>query len=142
MTSSHAAHAGCALVFHHVGVACTDILHEQRHFESLGYVAEGEVFEDALQGIRGLFMAGQTPRIELLAPLGNDPGVLRDWLARGAKFYHLAYIVGDLADAIASLRTKRAKLVLGPVPAVAFGGRHVAFLMQPNQTLVELISAR
>ena len=142
MTISQATRSAPRLVFHHIGVACTDILDEQRHLESLGYAAEGEVFEDTLQGIRGLFMAGQTPRIELIAPLGHEPGVLRDWLARGVKFYHLAYTVRDLADAIASLRVQRAKLVLGPVPAVAFGGRHVAFLMQRNQMLVELISER
>jgi hypothetical protein len=31
--------------------------------------------------------------------------------------------------------------VVAPVPAVAFGGRLIAFVMMPNMLLVELIAA-
>ena len=127
--------------FHHVGVACTDIVAEARHFAVLGYVAEGKPFEDRGQGIRGVFMTGQTPRVELLQALDATPGgVLVPWLERDVKLYHLAYRVADLAASIGSLRAAGAKLVVAPAPAVAFGGRDIAFLMLPNRLLVELIS--
>ncbi|HEX6795837.1 MAG TPA: VOC family protein [Casimicrobiaceae bacterium] len=130
------------LAFHHVGVACTDIASETAHFATLGYVPEGESFEDRVQGIRGMFMAGQSPRVELLEPLrANAPGVLEPWLSQRIKLYHLAYVAPDLSDAIASLRSQRGKLVAPPVPAVAFGGRNIAFVMLPNRLLVELISS-
>ncbi len=128
-------------VFHHVGVACTDIAAEAGHLAMLGYVPEGDPFDDLVQGIRGVFMSGQLPRLELLQTLdARANGVLDPWLERDARLYHLAYRVADLAAAIASLRALRAKLVVAPVPAVAFGGRDIAFMMLPNRLLVELIS--
>ena len=134
--------AVAGLAFHHVGVACTDIAAEAAHFATLGYVAEGDSFEDAVQGIRGMFLAGQSPRVELLEPLRVDaPGVLTPWLAQRVKLYHLAYVAPDLSEAIAGLRSQRGKLVVSPVPAVAFGGRNIAFVMLANRLLVELISA-
>jgi methylmalonyl-CoA/ethylmalonyl-CoA epimerase len=133
---------GEQFAFHHVGVACTDIDEEARHFEALGYLAESAPFEDPVQGVRGIFMSGQSPRMELLAPLGEVKcGVLAPWLAQGTKLYHVAYVVPHLDEAIAALRARRGKLVLAPVPAVAFAGRKIAFLMLPNQLLVELISS-
>jgi methylmalonyl-CoA/ethylmalonyl-CoA epimerase len=131
-----------SLDFHHVGVACTAIAAEERFFAMLGYRREGDVFEDRVQGIRGCFMAGQGPRVELLEPLatGDAKSVLAPWLAQGVKLYHLAYLAPRLAAAIAALRAQRAKLVVAPVPAVAFGGREIAFVMLPNRLLVELIA--
>ena len=129
------------LAFHHVGVACTDVRAEAKDLVALGYVAEGEMFEDARQGVRGLFMAGQAPRVELLEPLASGtPGVLTPWLAHDVKLYHLAYTVAQLAQSIEAMRAQRAKLVVPPVRAVAFGGREIAFLMLPNRVLIELIA--
>ena len=127
------------LAFHHVGVACTAIAAEERFFAMLGYRPEGEIFDDPVQGIRGRFLAGQSPRVELLEPLGGTKGVLAPWLAQGVKLYNLAYLVPQLAPAIDAMRAQRAKLVVAPVPAVAFRGREIAFLMLPNRLLVELI---
>ena len=87
--------------FHHVGVACADIAAEAAQFAALGYVAEGEAFEDPIQGVRGVFMTGQSPRVELLEPIGTaSGGVLAPWLAKGIKLYHLAYFVPELEAAI------------------------------------------
>lgn len=131
--------AGAHLVFHHVGVACTDIAAEQTRLAGLGYTAEGEPFVDPKQGVRGQFVAGQAPRLELLEPLGTT-GVLTPWLAGGVKLYHLAYLADSLEREIATLRAGRAKLVVPPVEAVAFAGRCIAFLMLPNRMLIELIA--
>lgn len=128
------------LEFHHVGVACSDIDTEVGKFAWLGYRAEGPRFTDVRQGVRGLFLAGQTPRLELLEPIDGVPGVLTPWLRSGIKLYHLAYETVDLDAAIARLRQEGAKLVVGAVEAVAFGGRRIAFVMLPNQMLIELIA--
>ena len=133
---------GIGFTFHHVGVACNDIAKEAVHFASLGYAAEGEPFEDAVQGVRGRFMAGQTPRIELLEPMSDaSSGVLAPWLANGTKLYHLGYLVAHLEAAIEQMRVQRGKLVVAPVPAIAFGGRLIAFVMLPNRLLIELIAS-
>lgn len=128
------------LRFHHAGVACANIEQEAARLAPLGYSIEGAPFVDRTQGIRGLFVGGQSPRLELLEPLAAG-GVLQPWLDNGTKLYHLAYETADLDASLAHLRRGRAKLVVAPVPAVAFGGRLIAFVMMPNMMLVELIAA-
>lgn len=129
------------LSFHHVGLACADIAAERDRLAPLGYRPEGEPFVDARQGVRGCFVAGQSPRLELIEPLpGHEAGVLAPWLRSATKLYHLAYETPDLTAAIAALRRSRAKLVVAPIPAVAFANRQIAFLMLPNRLLVELIA--
>jgi methylmalonyl-CoA/ethylmalonyl-CoA epimerase len=127
--------------FHHLGVACRSIEAEFRYFEALGYRPEGEPFEDPIQKIRGRFVIGLGPRLELLEPLTDDSPVV-PWIERGVKIYHQAFEVEELPGAIAALVSRRARIVVAPVPAVAFEGRKIAFLVLPNMALVELIAAR
>ena len=128
-------------VFHHIGVACRDLNSDEAHFAALGYAREGESFEDPRQRIRGLFLtaAGQ-PRLELLVN-AHETGPLDPWLAKGVKFYHFAYEVPALDRAIEDLKAGRARVMVPPVPAVAFDMRRITFLMHPNGTLTELIEA-
>jgi methylmalonyl-CoA/ethylmalonyl-CoA epimerase len=126
------------LVFHHVGVISSNPARETAQLALLGYHPEGEEFVDPIQGVRGLFLAGQSPRLELLTPLATK-GVLEPWIKSKTKLYHLAYQIPDLSQALRELRQSRAKVVVDPVPAVAFGGRKIAFVMLPNMLLVELI---
>lgn len=129
------------LVFHHVGVACGDFAKEEAVFAGLGYRREGEDFKDPAQGIEGRFLVGAGPRLELLRNLeGRD--TLTPWLRKGIRFYHLAYEVNDLSAASDRLTAAGAKIVVAPVPAVAFHGRKIAFFMLPNLSLIELISER
>jgi len=127
------------LSFHHLGVACRDLEREERAYAALGYAREGVEFDDAEHGIRGLFLTGPGPRLELLV---DRPGehVIEPWLTKGIAMYHLAFEVSDLETALASRLENGAKLVVRPSPTVAFAGRHVAFVMLRNLTLVELIS--
>ena len=127
------------LAFDHVGLACSDIAAELVQLEVLGYRAEGPPFTDVPQGVRGVFVAGQHPRLELLEPLDDAPGALSTWIRNGTKMYHLAYRSDRFGDAIAQLRAGGAKLLVPPMPAVAFGGRDIAFVMLRNQLLIELI---
>ncbi|MDA5192508.1 VOC family protein [Govanella unica] len=124
--------------FHHIGIACTDFNREQLAFAALGYAAEGPDFEDPIQGIRGRFLTGGGPRLELVSQLARG-GVLEDWLKRGVKFYHMAYTVENMDAAIAAALERRGKLIVAPVPAVAFNGRNICFMMMPNMALVEWI---
>ena len=97
-------------------------------------------FDDPGNGIRGVFLEGPGPRIELVV---DRPGasVVEPWLRRGSAVYHVAFEVDDLQRAIehhASIG--RAKLVITPRPAAAFAGRCIAFVMLRNLMLVELIA--
>jgi methylmalonyl-CoA/ethylmalonyl-CoA epimerase len=126
------------LAFHHLGLACRDLDVEEQTWTPLGYRRERADFEDPRQQIRGRFLVGPGPRLELLV---GTPGstVLDPWLARGIKIYHQAFEVPDIRDAIASLREAGARVVVEPVPAVAFDGREISFLLLPNGLLIEVI---
>lgn len=129
------------LEFHHIGVATNNLEREETYYRLLGYTEEGNIFEDPLQGIKGKFLvAPGHPRIELLQNLeGSD--TLTPWLEQGVKMYHTAYLTDDIHSQINELTSKRVKLMKEPLPAVAFDGRLIAFLMMPNRALIELIES-
>lgn len=133
------------LVFHHIGLACPPDEFakgiDREHLSLLGYRPEAEKWTDERLGMQGQFLvatATGAPRVELVAPHGDHSPVM-PWLQRGVKLYHTAYLVTDLRAEIERNRKNHAKLMFPPTPAVAFGGRNVAFLMLPNRLLVELI---
>jgi methylmalonyl-CoA/ethylmalonyl-CoA epimerase len=130
-----------SLQFHHIGVACLDLEAETRRLATLGYVGEGVDFTDPIQGVRGRFLNGGGPRLELLAPL-TEVGVLTTWLKAGVKLYHLGYETADFDSDLARIRSAGAKIVVPPVPAVAFETRRIVFLMMPNMLLTELIATK
>ena len=127
------------LSFHHIGVACKDLQVETEKLNILGYEREGDDFIDPIQGVKGRFLSGQVPRLELLVPLYPN-SILSPWLESNSKMYHLAYETNSLEDVIQNLCDQRGKLVVKPVPAVAFNNREIAFIMLPNMLLIELIS--
>ncbi|GAC1424835.1 MAG: VOC family protein [Candidatus Velthaea sp.] len=129
------------LAFHHIGVASRNFEVEERCFAALGYVREGADFHDPIQGVHGRFLIGGGPRLELLRN-DKEPGVLSGWLKKGVRFYHLAYEADDLERELAEFLGAGARQVVAPVPAVAFNGRLITFIMLQNLSLVELISTR
>jgi methylmalonyl-CoA/ethylmalonyl-CoA epimerase len=124
--------------FHHIGYACLSIEKEIVHFSKLGYFQEGEFFSDSIQGVRGCFMNGAGPRIELLENI-PDSQTLTPWIDQSIRMYHLAYLVADISQSVLDLQKKSALVLVNPVEAVAFGGRKIAFLMLRNRLLVEII---
>ncbi|NND00941.1 MAG: VOC family protein [Gammaproteobacteria bacterium] len=124
--------------FHHIGYATRSLQKEQKFFEFLGYQLDGEPFTDSVQGVAGCFVTGSGPRIEILE---NLPGssTLTPWLEAGIKMYHFAYFVDDILAAIEWARSNRGKLSVAPVPAIAFDGREICFLMFPNQLMLEFV---
>jgi methylmalonyl-CoA/ethylmalonyl-CoA epimerase len=128
------------LTFHHVGVACRDIEREVPSYLHLGFEREGMVFEDPAQRIRGLFLTLGSYRVELLQALvAGEPSPLDTYLRQRTKLYHEAFLADDLELASAHLVDAGAIVSVPPVPAVAFDGRRITFLMQRNMNLIELI---
>lgn len=107
---------------------------------ALGYQPDGADFTDPAQGIRGRFVVGPGPRLELLEQTVGSR-VLEPWLAKGVKAYHFGYEVTALDAEVERLKSAGAILVTPPQPAVAFSGRRISFLMLKNMLLVELIEA-
>lgn len=127
--------------FHHIGVATESIAHDEAVYATLGYEREGDEFVDPGQGVRGVFIVGPGPRLELLEPHEGSE-TLEPWLQAGSRLYHQAYEVDDLAESLISARKRlRAHVLRAPLPAPAFGGRSVSFVMLPNRAVIELIEA-
>lgn len=127
---------GCA--FHHIGVACKDFALEQQVWETLGYRQEGAEFEDPQQRIRGRFLVGPGPRLELLVPTSADSPV-RGVLQRRTRMYHQAFTTQRFDLALQALEDAGARRLADPVAAVAFKGLRIVFLFLRNGHLLELI---
>lgn len=127
--------------FHHLGVACRNLDQEFEVWKALGYEAEGPDFEDPVQRVRGRFLTGPGPRLELLVALTPDSPV-EAMVRRGIKFYHQAFETSAFDEAVAALKQANYKLATGPVPAVAFEERRIAFFFLPQLNLIELIEGR
>jgi methylmalonyl-CoA/ethylmalonyl-CoA epimerase len=129
--------------FHHFGVAVRDMQRGIATFANLfGYELRSGPFDDPIQNVSICFLSreGADPLLELVAPLGpNSPvdGILK----KGSGIYHLCYEVPDIRAAIQRQQDAGSFLLSGPVPAVAFGMREIAWLMTEADLLVELLQA-
>ncbi len=125
-------------IFHHIGYATKSLVREREFFKQLGYVQKGIEFSDPEQGIRGCFLEGPGPRLELLENLtGSD--TLTPWLNTGTRMYHLAYQVENLEKAVDWARSQRGRMTVAPVPAVAFNGRRICFFVFREGSMIEFI---
>jgi methylmalonyl-CoA/ethylmalonyl-CoA epimerase len=129
--------------FHHFGVAVRKLGPSVEVFQNLfGYQMLSGPFDDPVQNVSVCFLGrgGVDPQLELVAPLGpNSP--IDNTLRKGCGIYHICYQVPDIRQAVAHLLDAGSLLLSGPVPAVAFGMRKIAWLMTEADLLVELVEA-
>ena len=128
------------MTLHHVGLAVDSIAsHAEQYRQALGIDLCGEIVEDDIQRVRVAFArVGPNTFIELVEPLdASSPiaGVLKN----GGGIYHLCYLVPDLDGAIDRVRKAGGRLVSGPNPARAFGGRRIAWVYTSTRTLIEFL---
>jgi len=130
---------------HHIGCVVDSI--EQRiesYRLSLGAVSVSQIFEDPIQRSRVAFLDLPTPglvQFELVQPAGPDSPVTR-FLEKGGGLHHLCYEVDDLGEQIQWMKSQRATLLRSPKPAVAFGGRHIAWMRTRDALLIEYLERR
>ena len=111
----------------HVGVAVDDLdaaiaLHEQAFGLAL---AHREVVEE--QGVEAVLFDVGAGHVELLAPLQPDTAVGRFLASRGPGLHHVAYRVGDIEAALATLRERGLRLI-DETPRVGIRDSRVAFV--------------
>ncbi len=131
------------LRLHHLGFVVTSIESAMPGFvRSLAAEWDGRVFADPLQKVKVAFLSTRAddPQIELVEPAGEDSPVRR-FLNQGGGLHHVCYEVADLERALAEFRARGAVIAKRPKPAVAFGGRQIAWVLTPEKLLVELLQA-
>jgi methylmalonyl-CoA/ethylmalonyl-CoA epimerase len=129
--------------FHHLGIAVKDLQSAIDSYKSLfAYDLVSGPFDDPIQKVSVCFLSrgDGDSALELVAPFGADSPVDR-LLRKGGGLYHVCYEVPDIRHAIAHLVKLDSLLLSGPVPAVAFQMREIAWLMTDTNLLVELVQA-
>jgi methylmalonyl-CoA/ethylmalonyl-CoA epimerase len=126
---------------HHVGVVVADVATACADYvRRFGFEVRSDVVHDATQTayVQFLRMPGDSTYVELVAPDG--PGsALSNALSKGGGLNHLCYATPDIETTIASMTARGMRLIRKPVPAVAFGGRRIAWLAGRDFALVELV---
>jgi methylmalonyl-CoA/ethylmalonyl-CoA epimerase len=129
----------------HIGYAVADIGEYLRQFLEPLFQPKSvsSVVEDPVQRVRVAFVTlASGERIELIEPIDDTSPVSRILKARRGGLYHLCFAVDALEPAIEQFRQRGCLLVSGPVPAVAFEGRPIAFLHTPQRDLIELVESK
>lgn len=127
----------------HVGIAVPNLDAAVGNYERLlGLVpVHRERVED--QGVEEVLFAVGASSIQLLGALGPDTPVGRSLATRGPGVHHIAYRVGDVADALTHLRAEGAGLV-DEVPRPGSRNTLIAFVHPRSMggVLVELVQER
>ena len=133
---------GSALTrLHHVGIVVRDI---QRAAEDLvmrfGYRPESSVIHDPLQTafVQFFRLRNDHTLLELVAPDGASSKLAAAAKRRGG-LHHLCFAVDDIDGTCKRLNAEGLLLIQGPVLAVAFPGRRIAWLLDRNHVLTELL---
>lgn len=128
---------------HHIGFAVASITAVAPGFAaSLGARWDEKITHDPLQQARVTFLSRDDggPLVELVEPAG--PGApLSKFVSAGGGLHHLCYEVKSLDEEVRLARSVGSLIVRPPVPAVAFGGRRIAWLFTKQKLLVEYLEA-
>ena len=113
---------------HHVGIACRDLESVRSWVLATFPVASdsGPVHDPLQDADLCLLHMSDGFALELV----SGP-IVQGMLHRRITYYHLCYEVKDISASISSLQSGGCRLVSGPLPAVLFDGRPVAFLLSP-----------
>ena len=123
--------------FHHIGFLTHNIAKTFGDFKKLKYKKKNKLFVDSIFKVKIQFIYNSSNIIELIKPDRTNYGLLKI-LKKGNYAYHLAYKVNNIQKEIIKLK-KKFKLIVNPIPAIAFKNKKVAFLKMTDGYIIELI---
>jgi methylmalonyl-CoA/ethylmalonyl-CoA epimerase len=130
------------LRLHHFGFVVSSIERSAESFaRSLAAKWDQNIIFDPIQKVRLAFFRGPNtadPLIELVEPCGPESPV-SSFLERGGGLHHLCYEVRDLESHLVFCKSAGSIVIRSPVPAVAFGGRRIAWAVTKNRLLMEFL---
>jgi methylmalonyl-CoA/ethylmalonyl-CoA epimerase len=132
------------LKLHHIGFVVSSIRESGEWFaRSLCASWDGNVIYDPVQKVRVSFFQGRNPRdpmFELVEPGGPESPVSR-FLERGGGLHHLCYEVENLESHLKLTKPLDFIIIRPPVPAIAFGGRRIAWVVTRKKLLLEFLES-
>src|SRR3984885_7493031 len=110
------------------------------YVDVLQYRERTPVIHDPLQTafVQFFSIPGSDHYLELVAP-DSDTSKLRGASRKGQPLNHLCYSCESMAHTISCLKEAGCMVIQDPVPAVAFDGRLIAWLMTPEGLLTEIV---
>jgi methylmalonyl-CoA/ethylmalonyl-CoA epimerase len=133
--------ASVDLRLHHIGLVVRSI-EESRAFyvDVLRYGERTAVIHDPIQTafVQFFSIPGSDHYLELVAP-DSDTSKLRGASRKGMPLNHLCYSCENIAHMVSFLKESGCMVIQEPVPAVAFDGRFIAWLMAPDGLLIEIV---
>jgi methylmalonyl-CoA/ethylmalonyl-CoA epimerase len=127
---------------HHLGFAVSSILAVAEEFAaSISARWDGEVIHDPIQRVRVAFLSPvdtRNPVFELVEP-ASEGSPVSNFLKKGGGLHHVCYEIDDLESGLREATGVGLVVVADPAPAVAFGGRRIAWVCSKKRLLVELL---
>jgi len=132
-------------VLHHLGFVVSSISAAAPDFAlCMSAQWEGEIIHDPIQQVRVAFFSPADPRnpvFELVEPAGEGSPV-KAFVKKGGGLHHVCYEIDDLESGLAEARDVGLVVVSNPVPAVAFGGRRIAWVVSKRRLLMEFLERK
>jgi methylmalonyl-CoA/ethylmalonyl-CoA epimerase len=129
----------------HVGVAVPSLGPATETLSTLfGYRVVSGPFDDPIQKVSVNFLTTSdkdATEIELIAPLSEDSPITSMLAKSGGGAYHLCFETSDIDQALVHAKNNGCMIVSPAVPAVAFGGRRIAWIYTRSRQLFELVEA-
>ena len=69
----------------------------------------------------------------------SETSPVSNFLKKGGGLHHVCYEIDDLESGLSEARSAGLVIVATPAPAVAFGGRRIAWVCSKSRLLVELL---
>jgi methylmalonyl-CoA/ethylmalonyl-CoA epimerase len=129
-------------ILHHLGFVVASISTVAEEFAaSMSAYWDGRVIHDPLQGVRVAFFLPadmRNPVFELVEP-ANEMSPVSSFLKSRGGLHHICYEIDNLDPVLQQSRSVGLAIVAGPTPAVAFGGRRIAWVCSKKRLLMELL---
>ena len=129
-------------ILHHLGFVVKSISDIAEEFAaSISARWNDEITHDPVQRVRVAFFSPVDPRnpvFELVEP-ASETSPVSNFLKKGGGLHHVCYEIDDLESGLSEARSAGLVIVATPAPAVAFGGRRIAWVCSKSRLLVELL---
>jgi methylmalonyl-CoA/ethylmalonyl-CoA epimerase len=126
---------------HHVGFvvpSIADVAEEFAMFMSASW--DGKIFHDPLQRVRVAFFKAadaRNPVFELVEP-ADEVSPVSNFLKKPVGLHHVCYEIDDLESVLQEAQRLGFVIVSDPAPAVAFGGRRIAWVSK-SRLVIEFL---
>jgi len=127
---------------HHLGVVVASIAPVAEKFAaSISACWDGQIIHDPLQQVRVAFFKPfdkRNPVFELVEP-ASEASPVTNFLTKRVGLHHICYEIDGLESVLEAARATDFFIVSTPKPAMAFGGRRIAWVCSKSRLLMEFL---